>query len=67
MEQLYEAIAGLVACAERSGLIAADDRIYSINALLERLHVDEWIEPEAVTDRPLHEYLDVLTDYAVSV
>ena len=66
MEHLYEAIAGLVACAERSGLIAEDDRIFAINALLERLHVDEWIEPEAVTDRPLHEYLDVLTDYAVS-
>ena len=65
MEQLYEAIAGLVACAGRSGLIAADDRIFAINALLERLRVDEWIEPEAVTERPLHEYLEVLTDYAV--
>ena len=65
MEQLYEAIAGLVACAGRSGLIAADDRIFAINALLERLRVDEWIEPETATERPLHEYLDVLTDYAV--
>ena len=65
MEQLYEAIAGLVACAGRSGLIADDDRIFAINALLERLRVDEWIEPETATERPLHEYLDVLTDYAV--
>ena len=65
MEQLYEAIAGLVACAGRSGLIADDDRIFAINALLERLRVDEWIEPETVTERPLHEYLEVLTDYAV--
>ncbi len=65
MEQLYEAIAGLVACAGRSGLIADDDRIFAINALLERLRVDEWIEPETATERPLHEYLEVLTDYAV--
>ncbi|MBQ6030744.1 MAG: UDP-glucose--hexose-1-phosphate uridylyltransferase [Oscillospiraceae bacterium] len=67
MEQLYEAIAGLVACAGRSGLIADDDRIFAINALLERLRVDEWIEPETLPELPpnQHECLEILTDYAV--
>ncbi|MBO4418734.1 MAG: UDP-glucose--hexose-1-phosphate uridylyltransferase [Oscillospiraceae bacterium] len=59
-------IAALVAFALQNGLIPEDDRVYSVNALLERLGLDSFEAPEAVEVRPVHELLDTLTDYAVS-
>ena len=65
MKEIYRAIAGLTAYAERQGLITPDDRLFCRNALLERLHLDGFEEPDAVPDLPVHELLKTLTDYAV--
>ena len=63
---LDNTIAALVTYAEQNGLITEDDRVYSVNALLERLRLDSCEAPETVELRPVHELLDTLTDYAVS-
>ena len=65
MKEIYRAIAGLTAYAERQGLITPDDRLFCRNALLERLHLDGFEEPDAVPELPVHELLKTLTDYAV--
>ena len=65
MKEIYSAIAGLTAYAEREGLIAPDDRIYCTNALLERLRLDAYEAPEETLELPVHELLQILTDYAV--
>ncbi|MBQ1411182.1 MAG: UDP-glucose--hexose-1-phosphate uridylyltransferase [Oscillospiraceae bacterium] len=59
-------IAALVEYALQKGLITEDDRVYSVNALLERLHLDSFEAPETVEVRPVSEMLDTLTDYAVA-
>lgn len=62
---INQAIASLVQYAIDKGLIEEDDRIYAVNALLERLHLDAFEAPEQTLDLPVHELLQVLTDYAV--
>jgi UDPglucose--hexose-1-phosphate uridylyltransferase len=59
-------IAALVEYAQQNGLITEDDRVWAVNALLERLRLDSFAAPEAAEVRPVHELLDELTDYAVS-
>ena len=58
---LDNTIAALVTYAEQNGLITEDDRVYSVNALLERLRLDSCEAPETVELRPVHELLDTLT------
>ena len=62
---IYDSIAKLVRYAESHGLTEPEDHIYSVNALLEVLGLNEYEEPAAVSDVPLHEILKELTDYAV--
>ena len=61
---INQAIASLVQYAVNKGLIAEEDRAYSVNALLERLHLDSFEQPETLLDKPVNELLDILTDYA---
>ena len=66
---LDNTISALVAYAEQNGLITEDDRVYAVNALLERLRLDSYEAPatqESAESRPVHELLDTLTDYAVA-
>ena len=63
---INQAIASLVQYAVDKGLISEDDRLYSVNALLERLHLDSFEAPEVLLDKPVNELLDILTDYACS-
>ena len=60
------AIASLVDYAVRKGLIEEDDRVWAVNALLERMKLDSFDAPEALLDKPVNELLDILTDYAVA-
>ena len=50
---LNNTIAALTEYAVRNGLICEEDRIYSINALLERLHLDSYEAPSSVELRPV--------------
>ena len=47
-------------------LIAEDDRVWAVNALLERMKLDSYEAPEALLDKPVNELLDILTDDAVA-
>jgi len=62
---IYDSIAKLVHYAESHGLISSEDRIYSVNALLEVLGLSDYEEPASLDEAPLHEILKELTDYAV--
>lgn len=61
-----QTIAALVAYALQKGLITEDDRVWAVNDLLERLHLDSYEAPASVEIRPVNEMLDTLTDYAIS-
>ena len=66
---LDNTISALVTYAEQNGLITEDDRVYAVNALLERLRLDSYETPatqESAESRPVHALLDTLTDYAVA-
>ncbi len=63
---INNAIASLVEYAVQNGLISEDDRIYSVNALLERMKLDSFTAPEAMEIRPVNELLDILTDDAAA-
>ena len=63
---INQAIASLVQYAVDKSLIAEDDRVYAVNALLERLKLDSFEAPERLLDKPVHELLDILTDDAVA-
>lgn len=63
---INNAIASLVEYAVQNGLISEDDRIYSVNALLERMKLDSFTAPEALEIRPVNELLDILTDDAAA-
>ena len=57
-------IAQLEAYGEKTGLVAPEDRIYTINRLLEIMGLDEFTAPEQVPERPLEEILSDLMDNA---
>ena len=61
---INQAIAALVQYAVDHALIAEDDRIFAVNALLERLRLDSFEQPGKVPELPLHEILGILTNYA---
>ena len=62
---IYESIDKLVSYGLRCGLVSKDDEIFVRNRLLEALHLDEYIEPENVTqDGDLEEILKELLDHA---
>ena len=63
---INNAIASLVEYAVQNGLISEDDRIYSVNALLERMKLNSFTAPEALEIRPVNELLDILTDDAAA-
>lgn len=63
---IYQTIASLVQYAIDAGLIPEEERIFSTNALLERLKLDSFEAPETPSDRPLAELLGILTDDAVA-
>ena len=63
---INQAIASLVQSAIDAGLIPEEERIFSTNALLERLKLDSFEAPETLSDRPLAELLAILTDDAVA-
>ena len=57
----------LVRYGEKNGLVAAEDRVYVINRLLEILQLDEYQTPEQETPvRPVHEILADLMENAYS-
>ena len=57
----------LVRYGEKNGLVAAEDRVYVINCLLEILQLDEYQTPEQETPvRPVHEILADLMENAYS-
>ncbi len=61
---INQAIASLVQYAVDRGLIEEADRCFCVNALLERLHLDSFEQPDRLLDKPVHELLDILTDFA---
>ena len=60
---IQQAISSLVSYGEKQGLLTADDRIYTVNLLLERLHLDSYAGAEAI-DVPLEEILATILAYA---
>ena len=63
---INQAIASLVQYAVDRGLITEDDRIWAVNALLERMKLDSFEAPQTLLDKPVNELLDILTDDAVA-
>ena len=61
---MEKAIWGLLRYAETCGLVAEEDRFYAVNSLLQVLGLDSIEEAEPM-EAPVHEILDVLTEYAV--
>lgn len=49
----------------KSGLVKAEDRIYTINRLLELFNIYEFEEEVVLADRPLCEILEDMLEYAV--
>ncbi len=64
-ETINEALLGLLDYAEKRGLIAAEDRTYCHNRLLQILRRDEPGEGSLASDAPLEQLLKVLCDDAV--
>lgn len=62
---INDAIKQLVEYGIKSGLIKEVDYNYAINRILEVLQIDEYIEPENVSNLSLEDILKKLNDYAV--
>ena len=63
---LNQTIASLVQYAIDAGLIPEEERIFSTNALLERLKLDSFEAPQTLRNAPLCDLLATLTDDAVA-
>ncbi len=61
--EIQQAISSLVLYGEKQGLLTAEDRIYTVNLLLERLGLDAYVQQKAL-DAPLEEILAAILDYA---
>lgn len=61
---IFEAITALADYAVRTGLIEENDRVYSVNSLLEALHLDSYEEREVAGEPELVEILNAILDYA---
>ena len=64
MEKIYTTVENLVAYAIEEGLAEEADRSYLINALLEKLCIDDFASSPNREKQDLEEMLGVLTDYA---
>ena len=64
MEKIYATVENLVNYAIEEGLAEEADRSYLINAVLEKLCVDDFVSSESREKQDLEEMLSVLTDYA---
>ncbi len=64
MQNLNELIDALVRYGLDSGLVPAEEKIYTTNMLLELFECDDYTEPEAKAELSLPEILDGLMDYA---
>ena len=61
---VYEAIAALAEYGIKTGLIPKEERIYTINQVLEAMELDDYDEPETVPEAKLEEILNTLLDDA---
>jgi UDPglucose--hexose-1-phosphate uridylyltransferase len=62
---IYEQIGRLVRYAEDTGLIEAEDKIYTVNRLLELLQLEDYKESEVTSEQiDLEEVLGSMLDYA---
>lgn len=62
---IYESIQQLVNYGLSKSLIAPADEIYIRNQILMAMQLDDFEVPASVSEKPLHEVLDDLTQYAV--
>lgn len=62
---INNAVKNLVEYGVSTGLIATEDRVYTANRILEALGLDEYDEPETVTDNDLESILKSILDFAV--
>ncbi len=60
------AIAQLLNYAEKNEIIAPEDRIFAANRIIEVLGIDGYEDPDTVPEKPIHEILQVMCDYAVA-
>lgn len=61
---INQAIKNLVEYAVTAELITTEDKAYAVNRILETLGLDEYCEPEAVTEAELEKILKDILDYA---
>lgn len=61
---VFEAITALADYAVRTGLIEENDRVYSVNSLLEALQLDSYEPCEVAGEPELVEILNAILDYA---
>ena len=61
---VFEAITALADYAVRTGLIEENDRVYSVNSLLEAPHLDSYEPCEVCGEPELVEILNAILDYA---
>ena len=64
MEKIYTTVENLANYAIEEGLAEEADRSYLINALLEKLCIDDFASSPNREKQDLEEMLGVLTDYA---
>ena len=61
---IFNAINNLAEYAVSAGLITTEDKVYSINRVLEVLDLDEYEQPDCVTSQNLEDILKEILDYA---
>ena len=62
---IYNEIKNLVEYAIEKGLLTTEDKVYTINRILEALGLDEYEEPATVTETELEAILKNILDFAV--
>lgn len=64
-KMIYNEIKNLVEYAIEKGLITTEDKVYTVNRILEVLGLDEYEEPASVTETELESILKNILDFAV--
>ncbi len=62
---IYNAIHNLVEYGIEKDILTTEDRVYTVNRILEVLGLDEYDEPEKTTSENLPEILEEICDYAI--
>ena len=62
---IFEAINNLVEYGISKNLLTTEDRVYTVNRILEILGLDEFLQPESVTKTALEEILEDICNFAV--